>query len=215
MRSPFDDCLGQSGSANTRCLVMSCCNQMLSRSADLSPLALPQAESFALKPAPQPAPQRPGLCQSAGAFAAPSPPARAAEKRRNTAALQDAAAPIHAVPTPKNQPIRATDNSPPIHRWVCGPEVASPVRDERNSESRSLSFFSAVPNGTHWRAIADPSVETLGYSLSPRRAGFDLQANAFSKRRGRRGNAERPISFGLRLCFGFRFSDFGLPSPSP
>lgn len=208
---------------------MSCCNQMLSRSADFSPLALPQAESFALKPAPQPARQRPGLCQSAGAFAMASAPARAAEKRRNTAALQDAHAPIFAYALLENQPGRAAGNRPPIHRWVGWANAASPARDGRTSANPPRLCVSAVPDGTGGRTTPDSSVESLGYSLSPCRAGFDLQASAFSKRRGRRGNAERPIpfvplrpprlcvdhSFGLRLCFGFRFSDFGLPSPSP
>jgi hypothetical protein len=70
-----------------------------------------------------------------------------------------------------SQPGRATDNSPPIHRWGCPETGASPVRDERTSDLQAQPRASAVPDGTRCRAPADPSVETLGYDLPPSRAG--------------------------------------------
>jgi len=67
------------------------------------------------------------------------------------------------------KPARAAENSPPIHRWSCG-RFAHKSRQGRERAPLS-GRRSSVPGGTDLVLTdAVPSVETLGYFLSPYRA---------------------------------------------
>ena len=63
------------------------------------------------------------------------------------------------------QPGRAKENSPPIYRWVGVSMETSPARDDR-TERAAQTLLPSLPGLVMLRE-ADPSVETLGYSLSP------------------------------------------------
>jgi hypothetical protein len=132
---------------------------------------------------------------------------------------------------PTLKPARAKVYSPPIRRRDRGESAISPDRDERNGTRRPCG--PVVPGGTCSPLGPAPSVETLGYSLSPCRA--DAAATALFGARGTHGFHPRlftwqpsglhlglagdvlprlaPVfrfsGFGLRISFGFRPSDFG------
>lgn len=74
------------------------------------------------------------------------------------------------------QPVRAKENSPPIHRWARRQGQASPGRDERHARGRLR--LSSVPGGTRPGGDCQPSVETLGYSRTSLRDGSTGRVNA-------------------------------------
>jgi hypothetical protein len=70
----------------------------------------------------------------------------------------------------EKSPIGTTDNSPAIHRWdQWSTNPSKPRRGERDHSAWRVCSF--VPDGTCFRFPDKPSVETLGYCLSPWRAG--------------------------------------------
>ena len=91
----------------------------------------------------------------------------------NTMALSEQfAAPGDAAYRDLSQPDRAKENSPPIYRWVAsgkGARVPSGTKEMRISPTSREAFFRP------WRDLLQlqtpiPTVETVGYSLSPCRA---------------------------------------------
>jgi hypothetical protein len=65
-------------------------------------------------------------------------------------------------------PIGTIENSPAIHRWVKGFKSSKVPQGRKNLAIRlSISF---VPVGTCSPFETKPTVETLGYGLSPCRA---------------------------------------------
>src|ERR1051325_8105255 len=95
------------------------------------------------------------------------------EKRQRTAAVQDAfgcsrrqdgvkSAGMPAPYTHVRQPDRVKENSLPIHRWVPPPARA---------KSRQGGQNSFVPGGTGPSPRSVPTDESVGYFLSPCRAG--------------------------------------------